>query len=565
MPNALKAIVLVAGLILTTCALANQYPSQTYWQGPVPGQWSYPPPNQSQTGKPPSGQRLNSPYGTTWPSQKRPTYQSPNYYNTNKEKPYIETKLSTNKPHVQQGVLLRLSVISQNNLLTATPQAPQIDNFIFQLIEGPVTYSRTSKGKRQIVNDFYYEVIPLRPGRHRIPAITVSGNEQIVGYQRSNRAFEVTTPSNLNVTVREANPATKPWLPLEQLTLKIELSKDLKPAAGRPLPLTTELTAIGISGNKLPGLEQQLNTEAFRVYRDKNQTTTYINKRTNQIIGRRIETFTLVPQFGGDLQLPELSVNWWNTRSESPQRASVPLQPIAVSGVRKETGLFAADEETSLFPSGTPSAFWIPLAVAFGIIFGYWLAVWLNHRRQGGDQSSPLEPLVAFLQSPMRRMAPAFSPLKDKLRTTTAILNPVTRWHRWRRRLVGALPLSVRFWFCVRFVDEEDDPEVWGYTLRFLANKHLGLPPNAPYSVIGKYILDFHPKADSEKIKKLIQELEQTIYGHSQLDFDQWKEAFKHEIRPSLKLWKPTKSGNREQGLRKNILPNLNPSQATNP
>jgi hypothetical protein len=551
-------------MLLTTCALANQYPSQTYWQGPVPGQWNYPPPSQSQTGKPPSAQRLNSPYGTTWPSQKRPTYQSPNYYNTNKEKPYIEIKLSTDIPHVRQGVLLRLSVISQNNLLTATPQAPQIDNFIFQLIEGPVTYSRTSKSKRQIVNDFYYEVTPLRPGRHRIPPITVTGSEQIVGYQRSNRAFKVATPSNLDVTVREANPATKPWLPLEQLTLEVKLAKDLKPAAGRPLPLTTELTAIGISGDKLPGLEQQLNTQAFRVYRDKNQTTTYINKRTNQIIGHRVETFTLVPQYGGDLQLPQLSINWWNTRSELPQRASVPLQPIAVSGARKETGLFSADEETSLFPSGTSSAFWIPLAVAFGIIFGYWLAVWLNHRRQGGDQSSPLEPLVAFLQSPMRRMAPAFSPLKDKLRTTTAILNPVTRWHRWRRRLVGALPLSVRFWFCVRFVDEEDDPEVWGYTLRFLANKHLGLPPNVPYSVIGEHILDFHPKTDPKKIVHLIHELEQTIYGHSELDFDRWKEAFKHEIRPSLKLWKSIKNGDREQTLRNNILPNLNPSQATN-
>ena len=158
-------------------------------------------------------------------------------------------------------------------------------------------------------------------------------------------------------------------------------------------------------------------------------------------------------------------------------------------------------------------------------------------------------------------MAPAFSPLKDKLRTTTAILNPVTRWHRWRRKLVGALPLSVRFWFCVRFVDEETDPEIWGYTLRFLANKHMSLPPNVPFSVIGKHIIEFHPKAEPEKIHALIHELEQAIYGHSELDFDRWKEAFKHEIRPSLTLW-PAKRPGRAPQRKTTLLPSLNPDRA---
>jgi hypothetical protein len=160
----------------------------------------------------------------------------------------------------------------------------------------------------------------------------------------------------------------------------------------------------------------------------------------------------------------------------------------------------------------------------------------------------------------MRRIAPAFSPIKDKLQATRAMLDPVARWHRWRRKLVGALPLSVRFYYCVKFVDEEHDPEVWGYTLRFLANKHLGLPSNAPYSVIAEHILGFHPKADPAKIKHLIHELEQAIYGHNDLDFEQWKEAFKHEIRPSLRVWKPGESG-RKEPIRNN-LPTLNPDRS---
>lgn len=558
--RSLKSITLASLALMTLSSHlhANQYPGQPYWQSPAPGQWNYPQPGKQQAGAPSKGQRPNTPYGTNWPAQRRQTYSPPGYYNTQVTKPFIETKISTDAPYTQQSVMFKLSVISQNNLRTTTPHIPQISNFVLNLKEGPVTYSRTIKGKRQIVNDFYYEITPLKPGKFLIPAIRVTGEEQIVGYQRSNRAFEAKMADPIDFTVREADPTSTPWLPLEQLTLKVKFPENIKAAAGKPLPITTELTAIGLSGNKLPSLEQQLNSDAFRVYRDSNQTDTYLEKKSNRIIGRRIESFTLVPQFGGDLKLPQMSINWWNTRTEMPQRASVPLHPIAVSGTRKDNGLFSS--EASLFPSGTSAAFWIPLAVVFGIIFGYWMALWFTHRKKSDNQSSPLEPLVVFLKDPMRRMAPAFSPLKDKLRATTAVLNPVARWHRWRRKLVGALPLSVRFFFCVRFVDEESDPEVWGYTLRFLANKHLGLPTNAPYSIIAEHILDFHPKADPGKIKYLIHELEQAIYGHNDLDFNQWKEAFKHEIRPTLIVWKRQKSSGSEEA--RNNLPNLNPDHS---
>ncbi len=564
----MKRVVRQGGVTLTwliamawnLAAGANPYPGYAPLPSQAPGQWSYAPPNQRQTGTPspilPSPQS-RTPYG--WPVQQQPAYGQQNYYQTQTEKPYLESELSLRNPYVQQGVILKLSVVSQDNLLTAVPDMPQSDGFMLQLLEGPTTYSRNRKGKREIVNDFFYELTPLRAGELQLPALHVTGEEQQTsGYNRANRPFDVTSEAPLSLQIKEANPQSQPWLPLEQLNLKVSLPEGIKPAAGKPLPLTVELEAVGMGGSQLPSLEQQLKTEAFRVYRERSEVTTSLSRNSHKIVGRRIETFTLVPQYGGDLSLPELRILWWNTRSEMAQRTSFPLQPIAVSGAARSSGFFAANDEHSLFPTGASSAFWIPLAVVFGVIFGYWLAIWLSHRRKGDSQAaSPLQPLIAFLQRPMSQMAPAFSPLRDKLRTTGRILNPITRWHRWRRHLVGMLPLSVRFWFCVRFVDEENDPEVWGFTLRFLANKHLGLPINAPFSVIGKHILDFHPKAEPQKIRGLIHELEESVYGHHQIDFERWKEAFKHEIRPSLRLWPRLTVGTRRD--RQALLPGLNP------
>ncbi|MEJ2593293.1 MAG: hypothetical protein P8178_18225, partial [Candidatus Thiodiazotropha sp.] len=75
---------------------------------------------------------------------------------------------------------------------------------------------------------------------------------------------------------------------------------------------------------------------------------------------------------------------------------------------------------------------------------------------------------------------------------------------------------------------------------------------------IGKHILDFHPKAEPQKIRGLIHELEESVYGHHAIDFERWKEAFKHEIRPSIRLW-PRRSGGK-RARRKALLPRLNPA-----
>lgn len=553
------------GLLLLAGATelpANPYADRAPWQMTPPGQWNFAPPGhgQSTTGTQTQPAQPPQPAYGGWPGRQTPNYAQQTYYPSQSRPTRIESELSQTDPYVRQGVILKLSLVSQNNLLSAVPQIPEGDQLTLQLLEGPTAYSRKRQGKQEIVNDFFYQVLPLRAGRLDLPEIRFSGEEeQTTGYSRGSRPFDVTLEQPLSLEVREANPATTPWLPLEQLTLQVRLPNSQSAAAGRPLSMTVELTATGMSGSQLPSLEPQLSSDAFRVYREQSRVTTGFNRNHHNITGRRIERFTLVPQYGGDLSLPSLSINWWNTRSDTPQRTSFPMQPIAVSGTHRSSGIFSGNPEDSLFLSGSSSAFWIPLAIVFGVIFGYWAAIWIAHRRKGeSGQNSPLQPLIGFLQRPMREMAPAFSPLTERLRTAGHILNPVKRWHRWRRRLVTMLPLSVRFWFCVRFVDEEDDPEVWGFTLRFLANKHMGLPLNAPFSVIGKHILDFHPKADPQKIRDLIHQLEESVYGHQPLDFEQWKTAFKHEIRPSLRLW-PV-AGRVARAQQSARLPGLNPN-----
>jgi uncharacterized protein YneF (UPF0154 family) len=376
-------------------------------------------------------------------------------------------------------------------------------------------------------------------------------------YGGRNTEFDVSSDRQLVLNATPADPASKPWLPLEQLTLSSRLPDNVRAVAGQPITLTIEMNATGASGNQLPSLERQLESELFRVYRERTRTTTKLSRNGKSILGRRVESFTLVPQYGGDLHLPELRLAWWNTRNNMAQHVSVPVKPLSVSGGSRHSGLFD-DDGGSFFPGASSAAFWIPLSVVFGVLFGYWLAVWISNKRKEEAPPPAFPMLTEALKKPFIQMAPAFSPLGQRLRATTACLNPLTRWQKLRRRLIGVLPLSIRFWFCVRCVDEEQDPDVWGYTLRFLAGKHLDMPPRAPFADIAESIIGFHPKANPRRVRELLHDLDQSVYGHKNLDFEAWKKEFKSQIRPAVR-WLPRRhvETDSKQGVK---LPDLNPS-----
>ena len=568
MPGKTRLSQFILGLGLLLIALAAQtqpsapYPGYTQppWQAP-PGQWNFAPPNQRQTGTPtgiPTAPNPQYPYTGGWPMPQQPGYAQNSYYGSTAEPPRLEARLSGSTPYVQENLLLWLDLYSTQNLKTATPQLPQTDTLVFQKIEGPNVASRSNKGTQEIVTRFIYQITPLRPGRIEIPAIHVTGEQESgAGYGRPSE-FDAVSTGKLQLNVTPADPSSTPWLPLEQLSLKSQLPEKLKAVAGKPMTLTIEMNAIGASGNLLPSLERQLQNDAFRVYRDKTRSTTQLDRTGTKIIGRRIDAYTLVPQYGGNLRLPDLRISWWNTKNDTAHHTSVPVKPIEVSGSGlRGDGMFGLTETSTLFPSGSPAAFWIPVSVIFGVIFGYWLAVWISGRRKKEIPIPAFAPLTDAMKRPFRYMAPAFAPLSEKFRATTAVLNPLTRWQKLRRQAIGMLPLSIRFWYCVRFVEEENDPDIWGYTLRFLANKHLNMPARAPFAEIGNRILEFHPKADPIKIRKLVHDLDQSVYGHTDLDFTQWKQAFKYEIRPRLRLL-PERT-RAKSAARREKLPELNP------
>ena len=449
--------------------------------------------------------------------------------------PRVVTRVDTRHAFVYQNLLLTLEVISNSNLETLDIDLPQDDAVVFRQIGKTDAQARMRGGRREIVTRQQYLLIPVRPGALRLDPIHVSGTRAGPGA----RHFEATAATGLELNIDPPKPGIRPWLPLQHLELGASLANEEQLLDGKPATLILKQSAIGATGAQLPSLERQLKSDRYRLYREKTETTGVIDKR-GQLVGQRIDHFTLVPRKAGRLELPSVSVRWWNLTAERAETTILPVRLLGVTqgnqGAQGESGGF------SLFPSGASWVFWLPLVVIAFFTGVYWTYLWARSR----TVSSRVGRYLGLL----------FAPLARRLGWVGSRLAPQRYLHLLRRAFAQALPRPFRLWFCVRAADAERDPEDWSQVLRFLVERRLGIPAQRPLNQLAEQLAAMHPGARADRIRDLLRELDQALFGRGAIaDFEQWKRDFKREIRPRpLRLLLPARRRTVSQGL-----PALNP------
>ncbi len=500
---------------------------------------------QGQRYRQPQGQGYAQPQGQPLDQRASQGYGSPYQSSQSGQSPRVEVSLSNDRPYVQEPAIYTLRVVSDTNIQTIDVNLPKSNDVVFQKLEGPMASVRTRRGHQEIINEFQYTLTPLRDGHLQLPPVRITGTMALSqnGYSpsRIGQSFDISTRRELRLRVKPTDPSVQPWLPLQQLSLRAGLDGTEEAEEGKPLSLWIKMTATGATGNQLPSLEAQLDSPDFRVYREKTDTHAALSADRRYLQGERTEYYTLVPQSGGDLRLPPVRIAWWNVNTGTRQYASLPIKPLSAGGVRHEGGFFGRFSPTrTLFPAGSPSVFWVPLAAVFGLLLGYWLAVWLRGRKGGGEPSLPLIPGLGRLRKPaaaalgwmslaLKRIQPYTSVLTGRLSRRIA-----GYWRRARHKLVYTLPRSLRFWYSMRSMAQETDPEKWCQALMRQAHIHLDMPPQSPLPLIVERIIESQPGIDRERIRNLMHALDRAAYGDDPLDFEDWKKGFKGQIRPRI-------------------------------
>lgn len=126
-------------------------------------------------------------------------------------------------------------------------------------------------------------------------------------------------------------PATAAWLPASSVKLEERWSRQPDPLQlGEPITWTLTIAATGVSSEQLPPLLTQLQPNGFKVYPDQPHHET--RTTTDGLISVRTESVAIVPNDAGEVMLPAVELQWWDTDTQEVKLASLPARTLKVIG-----------------------------------------------------------------------------------------------------------------------------------------------------------------------------------------------------------------------------------------
>jgi hypothetical protein len=300
--------------------------------------------------------------------------------------------------HAQFGLVVRV-FYPQNNLTEATISQPEPSPAAVRLLQ-ETPYQAERGGQRYRVLERIYAVFPERSGELKIPPMELSGRlvERDSGstwrpVDRGRRIRVTSDALALTIAPRPDAFTGADWLPARELKVAQQISATDTLRVGEPVTRTVLIDAVGLEENMLvePAWPELPNA---RLYPDKPQGIT--RDDGHWVLGHKEFRYAVVPEQAGELVLPELRVEWWDTREHRQRSAVLPahtvqVQPSAlVPPAVAAPGSAAPVSATGAAQSATPPArFWPGLAAGFA---GLWLlTLWLWRRavRARPDPSAP--------------------------------------------------------------------------------------------------------------------------------------------------------------------------------
>ncbi|MEM7219096.1 MAG: BatD family protein [Pseudomonadota bacterium] len=256
---------------------------------------------------------------------------------------FFETDVEPDRPYVQAEVVYtrRLLYAQGTQIYGEMPDTPEIPGAVVVPLGNttrPETVERGGERFGQITQR--YAIFPEQSGPLEIPSASVSGSVRMEfgGRIRRQGVHVVAEARSLDVRpIPSGWPADTPWFPAQQVDL-LE-SWDAEPDAlsvGAPRVWTLIVRAESSTGSMIPPLAPNLASPAMRSYPQ--PALTEERAISNHLVGSRSQDFRLLPIAPGRVEIPALTLNWWDTREHKLRTARLAMRELAVSGSETKEG-----------------------------------------------------------------------------------------------------------------------------------------------------------------------------------------------------------------------------------
>ena len=322
---------------------------------------------------------------------------------------FVEAVAEPRNAYVGQQMSLVVRLYFAASLSNGAMDEPQADGAELSKLGDDSNYQAERGGRRYNVIERRYALIPQRAGHLQVGPVAFQG--ELIDMADPNSFFGSTramsaasAPVSFDVRAVPAAAGKTAWLPARNLSLAVDApSEQGQLRAGQPLNLTMTVQATGLAYESLPALSLPA-IDGATVYPDKPVNGTRIDGAW--VVGRRQQSFAVVPSKPGELVIPATTLTWWNTQTDKPEVARIPERRYTVLpaiGAPATAASAAVPEATAAAPaSATSSSSTTPWRwIALGSL-GLWLLTvlgwWAMRRAKPPVRQPKAEPATSERQ-----------------------------------------------------------------------------------------------------------------------------------------------------------------------
>lgn len=317
----------------------------------------------------------------------------------------VEVETSKETSYVQEQIIVTLRLYTTVGLSGVDLQPLQVKDALVVNIDEK-QYQTKINGRPGAVVETRYAVFPQQSGELIIPSMLyqVSVNsgqrdlwDRFYGNSQNNILRLRTDEQRINVLPAPASVNAGDWLPALNVSLSEHWSTSISSlTVGEPVTRSITIKADGLTAGQINPL-QLAPVDGLTFYNDQAQTDD--QKSANGVEGSRIETIAIVPTKAGHFTLPEIKVNWWDTKTNSIRTATLPAVSLTVglgdmsqlaapateieepTSVDINTDLSTIEPQHTVVQEKTPLWLYITNTLAFLIAAFFALLFWQTKRK----------------------------------------------------------------------------------------------------------------------------------------------------------------------------------------
>lgn len=264
---------------------------------------------------------------------------------------FVETELNKNVAYVQEQLLLTFRINASTGLQSIASEDLMIkDASVVKVFENQ--YQKKINGVNHLVVELKYAVFPENSGELTIPSLRFNAviPDRRDPYSNSffsrggKRVFLYSEEKKITIKPKPAVYGAGEWLPTTAVSLSERWSRPLDElVAGEPITRTIHISAQGLTAAQLPPLEVKAGQE-FKLYPEQPQLDNDVTH--DGVIGTRSESVALIASQGGNIELPAITVKWWDTSSDQMRETVLAAKTLSVKPA--ETSILGTEPETEI-------------------------------------------------------------------------------------------------------------------------------------------------------------------------------------------------------------------------